>query len=428
MTQTADDAADLLIVGAGAAGMMAAITAGRAGAKVLMLDGARTLGAKILVAGGGRCNVTHFQVSERDYAGSTPSQIRKVLQQFPVRDVVAFFEALGVELKREDTGKLFPTTDQARTVLNALLQACADAGVRILHPHRVDRVSWDASSQCFIAESASGNVSARRLLLASGGKALPKSGSDGAGYNFARAFGHSVTSQIVPALAPLLLAPGHWLLALSGLALDVELSLVLPSGAPFKFPAPQGAISVQGALLATHFGLSGPAALDISRHWTHARTIDPSVLLKVNWIPQHREDSLDAVFVASKGVSALNVLRPFAPERFARAILEVCAIDPNATPQQLPRERRLALVRALVAMHVVVTGDRGFTYAEATAGGVPLDEVDLTTMESKLQRGLYLAGEILDVDGRIGGFNFQWAWASGFSAGKSAAGVVVTSK
>ncbi|MSR41002.1 MAG: aminoacetone oxidase family FAD-binding enzyme [Phycisphaerales bacterium] len=399
---------------------MAAVTAGRAGQRVLLLDGARTLGAKILVAGGGRCNVTHAVVSERDYAGGTPQQIKKVLQRFPVRETIAFFAALGVELKQESTGKLFPTTDRARTVLDALLRACNDAGVRIHHPTRIERVHFNSAQSRFIAESAMESFSAPRIVLATGGKALPKSGSDGVGYSFAQGFGHTLTQHIVPALAPLLLPPAHWLLALSGLALDVELSLALPTGAPFKFPAQFKAWTVEGALLATHFGLSGPAALDISRHWTHAHTIEHQVLLRINWLPQHREETLDALLVSRKGVSILTVLREHLPERFARAILQQLALDPLITPQQLPRERRQALVRALVSTLVEVTGDRGFTYAEATAGGVPLDEIDLSSMESRMQCGLFLVGEILDVDGRIGGFNFQWAWASGLVAGTSA--------
>ncbi len=412
---------DLLIVGAGAAGLMAAITAARAGQRVLLLDGARKIGAKILVAGGGRCNVTHFAVSERDYAGATPQQIRKVLQRFPVRETIAFFRALGVELKQEDTGKLFPTTDSAKTVLEALLRGCSEAGVALQHPARVECLRFDAMQMHFVATTETLAFTARRVLLATGGKALPKSGSDGAGFSFATAFGHTLTPHIVPALAPLLLPASHWLLALSGLALDVELSLILPSGAPFRFPGQAKSHLVRGAMLATHFGLSGPAALDISRHWTHARMLEPRTTLRVNWLPRHREDTLDAVLVASKGVSVLHVLRELLPERFARALLQEVRIDPSITPQQLPRERRLSLVRALTEMQLEVIGDRGFTYAEATAGGVPLGEIDLSTMESKLQRGLYLAGEILDVDGRIGGFNFQWAWASGFTAGSSQA-------
>ncbi len=420
MSTPAASATDLIIIGAGAAGLMAAVTAARAGQRVLLLDGARTVGAKILVAGGGRCNVTHFAVNERDYAGATPQQIRKVLQRFPVRETIGFFSALGVELKQEDTGKLFPTTDSARTVLDALLRASTNSGVTLRNPARVESVRFDTTEQLFVVGTALDEFRAPRLLLATGGKALPKSGSDGAGYAFATALGHSLTAQIVPALAPLLLSPSHWLLALSGLALDVELTLFRENGAPFKFEGQAKSHSVRGAMLATHFGLSGPAPLDISRHWTHARVVEPRVTLRVNWLPEHREETLDALLVASKGVSVLSVLRELLPERFARALLHEVGIEPTITPQQLPRERRLTLVRALVAMQLEVTGDRGFTYAEATAGGVPLDEIHLATMESKRQRGLYLAGEILDVDGRIGGFNFQWAWASGFVAGHAA--------
>ncbi|MFM2165476.1 MAG: hypothetical protein RL325_1913, partial [Planctomycetota bacterium] len=179
---------DVIVVGAGAAGLFAAIHAGRAGARVLALDGAKTLGAKILVAGGGRCNVTHHAVDEKAYAGSSPNAIKNVLRRYGVAETVKFFEAYGVELKREDTGKLFPTTDDAHTILDALLQAARDAGVEIRHPQRVtaiERAPEGSPVGGFIVRGDWGEVRAPRVILATGGKALPKSGSDGVGYEFA---------------------------------------------------------------------------------------------------------------------------------------------------------------------------------------------------------------------------------------------------
>jgi predicted Rossmann fold flavoprotein len=195
------DTCDVAVVGAGAAGLFAATWACRAAREagtvldVRAFDGAARLGAKILVAGGGRCNVTHWRVDASDYAGSTSPAIRKVLQRFGVDRTEAFFAERGVELKREDTGKLFPVTDSARTVLDALLAAARDAGVRLSHPDRVTSV--ERAGDAFMVHAASGEVHARRVILCTGGKALPKSGSDGAGLAMAQALGHAVTEALM---------------------------------------------------------------------------------------------------------------------------------------------------------------------------------------------------------------------------------------
>jgi len=408
---------EVAVVGAGAAGLFAAIWAGRAqraaasAPSVAAFDGAARLGAKILVAGGGRCNVTHWRVDEGDYAGSTAPAIRRVLRRFGVDRTTAFFAELGVQLKREETGKLFPVTDSARTVLDALLRAAADAGARVRNPDRVEAI--ERSGDGFAVRSSSGTTLARRVILCTGGKALPKSGSDGAGLGFARTLGHSVTDHLIPALVPLRLADGHWITALSGLTVPAE--LVLRGGTGKRLAA------YADSTLCTHFGLSGPSVLNISRHWTLAHADDPAARLELNWLPGEDVDGFDRVLVEAKGRGMLSVLRERMPERLARAILEAAGVDPAATAQQLGRDRRRALASTACATPLPVTGDRGFTFAEATAGGVPLSEVRLETMESRIVPGLFLAGEVLDVDGRIGGFNFQWAWASGHVAGVSAA-------
>ena len=404
--------AQVIVVGAGAAGLFAALHAGRAGARVIALDGAKTIGAKILVAGGGRCNVTHHSVDEKAYAGSSPNAIKNVLRRYGVAETVQFFEAYGVELKREDTGKLFPTTDDAHTILNALLRAANDAGVVIHHPRRVTAITRDADGG-FTINGDSGALRAPRLILCTGGKALPKSGSDGLGYEFARALGHSITNDVFPALVPLILPGTHVLRTLSGLTLDTTLTLKSSTGKVLK--------EFTNSLLCTHFGLSGPCALDMSRYWRAALIEDAGAGLFANFIAGEREDTLDAKILASRAANPLGFLREHVPERLARTLCEVAAVDPAAILRQLTREQRKALARAACALPLHVEGDRGFTYAEVTMGGVPLAEVKLDTMESRVCPGLHLAGEILDVDGRIGGFNFQWAWASGFVAGGAAA-------
>ncbi len=430
-----DEPFDIAIVGCGAAGLMAAIWAGRTArgtgrtARVIALDGARTLGAKILVAGGGRCNVTHDAVDESAYAGSSRSAIWKVLLQFDVPKTVAFFRELGVELKREETGKLFPTTDEARTVLDALQGAARGAGVTLRHPARVGEVVRGDSGFCLRLAPpgdapASGDrvVSARRVILCTGGKALPKSGSDGFGYEIARSLGHTVTPHVFPALVPLLVKKGHWLGGLSGITVDVTLEVRSHSGQRLQ--------SMTGSMLVTHFGLSGPCVLDISRSWTQAcrdaeREGEPAPQLLVNWLPGETTESVDRAMVGmgrqSPRAWLMGLGRGRLPERLAGGIVDHVGMAREATGSTMSRAQRRGLAVALTQMPVPIIGDRGFTFAEATAGGVPLSEIRLESMESRICPGLHLCGEILDVDGRIGGYNFQWAWASGFVAGGGAA-------
>ncbi len=411
--------ADIVIVGAGAAGLFAATWAGRTTAaagrrlSVTALDSSRKLGAKILVAGGGRCNVTHEQVSETDYAGSTPASIRKVLRRFSVADAVAFFEASGVLLKTEDTGKLFPVTDSARTVLDAIVREAMRAGATLVHPAKVTGVTKDDTG--FEVHTEAGIFSARRVILCTGGKSLPKSGSDGSGFELARSLGHSLTSPVMPSLVPLLLPPGHWITSLSGLTLPTEVSLFSSTNKKL--------FATTGSTLCTHCGLSGPAILDVSRHWLMARAADPNVSLSLNWLPGDNPEQVDRMFVSQQGRGPLSILRDRLPDRLARSLCEQSTAPPAG---DLPRDSRRRLVSLVTATPLPIVGDRGFTVAEATAGGVPLSEVRLETMESRVCPGLYLAGEVLDVDGRIGGFNFQWAWASGFVAGSGAAASLAT--
>jgi len=405
---------DILIVGAGAAGLFAATWAGRAAREtgrplsIMAVDGTRKLGAKILVAGGGRCNVTHWRVSEADYAGSTTPAIRKVLGRFTADDTVEFFRACGVELKREETGKLFPVTDSARTVLDALVRSATDAGAVLVHPARVAAVRRAEDS--FLVDTESGTVRAARVILCTGGKSLPKSGSDGTGFAIATSLGHSLTAPIVPALVPLVLPGDHWIREFSGLTLPAEITLSAATGKRLR--------SFSGSTLCTHTGLSGPSVLDISRHWLVERQRDPGVRLAVNWLPGESADDVERTLLTATGRGTLAALRARLPERLARRL---CELSGAPVQGDVPREARRRLVQLLVAMPLEVVGDRGFTVAEATAGGVPLAEVRLDSMESRICPGLFFAGEVLDVDGRIGGFNFQWAWASGFVAGGAAA-------
>lgn len=406
--------ADIVIIGAGAAGLMSAIWAGRThpDGRIMLLDGARSLGAKILVAGGGRCNVTHDHVDENQYAGSSRKAIRKVLKRFDVPATVQFFRDLGVSLKREETGKLFPVTDRARTVLDALLNETARVGVDLRFPLRVQGVSRNENGG-FTVRSPWGAIKGRILILATGGRSLPKTGSDGSGYDLARSLGHTITPSVFPALVPLTVREDCFLRELSGITLQTTLEV--RSGTGKKLAA------FTNSTLCTHFGLSGPGPLDISRYLTAARIEDPGATLLVNWLPGESFDSVDAWLQAIENKSVGRALSDRLPDRLASALCSQAKIDPTTPGHALTRELRRILAHRLTAMNVPVTGDRGFTYAEVTAGGVPLNELNLDTMESRTCKSLHLCGEICDVDGRIGGFNFQWAWASGFVAGIAAA-------
>jgi predicted Rossmann fold flavoprotein len=406
---------DIAVVGGGAAGLMAAIEAGREVKRrggrpaIAVLDGARTLGAKILIAGGGRCNVTHDAVDESAFAGSTPAAIRKVLRRFGVDATLRFFAEQGVALKREDSGKLFPVTDRSRTVLDALLAACRGSGASLRHPWRVETVERVARG--FELRGPEGSVEARRVVLASGGKALPKSGSDGHGLELARRLGHTTTPRIFPGLVPLVLDDGSFVRRLSGIS--VEAAIELRSGSGKRL------VAFAGSTLCTHFGLSGPPVLDISRYWIDAHADDPATHLIVNWLPGLDPQTLVAA-LEGHGGPAGAWLRARLPDRLAEALCREAAIDPALPVARVSRRARRTLGETVCAYRAPVRGDRGFTHAEVTAGGVPLAETNLASLESRICPGLYLAGEILDVDGRIGGFNFQWAWASGFVAGAAA--------
>lgn len=430
--------ADIAIVGAGAAGLMAAIFAGRTAQatgrmrRIIALDGAGKIGAKILVSGGGRCNVTHDVVDETAFAGASPNAIKKVLRRFPVEETVEFFRTLDVHLKREDTGKLFPVTDRAATVLDALIREARRAGVDFIHPARVSSIQLrphgdDISApvhddrrmnEAFELSIENGDpITASRVILATGGKSLPKTGSDGAGYRLATSLGHTLTTHILPALVPLVLDNKCFIRELSGLTLPAAIELRSSTG--------KRLLTFTDSTLCTHFGLSGPGVLDISRHYLHAIIDDPGAALFMNWLPGESASTLDAALVEfSRFHGRAGIARMFAeklPQRLVRSLCEFAGVDPATPANSLPREARRALVAAVTGMKLPVVADRGFTVAEVTAGGVPLKELRLETMESRPTPGLYLCGEICDVDGRIGGYNFQWAWASGRVAGESAA-------
>jgi predicted Rossmann fold flavoprotein len=419
---------DVAVIGAGAAGLFAAAFAGREAGqfraeqsvtpstpmRIVALDGAKKLGAKILVAGGGRCNVTHHLVKPDDFTGTSKNSIAKVLRAFDVTRTIDFFSQLGVTLKREPTGKLFPDTDEAQTVLDALLRAATDAGAELRTDSRV--LGIERAENGFHVHTVRGTLHARAVVLATGGLSLPKTGSDGIGYALAKSLGHTVTTT-TPALVPLVLPSGHWLTDLSGIAIDTQLCVHSGSGKVIARHA--------GAMLLTHFGVSGPAVLDISRHWLAAKRTDAGVRLTANLLPDCDFAAVEKMILdAAQSLprsGVVTMLRQRFPERLADAICRAAGVEPSLTLSQLDKAGRRSLTHTLTALELPVVRDRGYLFAEVTAGGVPLTEIDPATMQSRVCPGLFLCGEVLDCDGRIGGFNFQWAWASGHLAGTHAA-------
>lgn len=425
------------VVGAGAAGLTAAIRAAEGGARVTLLNAHPKVGLKILMSGGTRCNVTHVAVSERDFSGGSRPFVARILRAFPAAAALEWMKAMGVELKLEDTGKYFPVTDDAQTVLDALLNAATKAGVTIESGARVVRLEpkgerWRLGVQAVHDSAALGAevkakgearwplpdvepgrwIEADRVVLASGGLSFPRTGSDGTGYALVTALGHTLVPPI-PALTPL---TANDLLCESaqGVTLPIELTLRV---------AGKKAFTTRGSFLITHFGYSGPAALDLSRHWLRAegegdRKVTAS--FAPGWTPEKLfRDWFD--YVASDPQRTVRThLRTWVPERIANELARECGVDSRRPITQVNKETRDALFSQLLERELPVTGTLGYEKAEVTAGGVTLSEVNPSTLESRKAPGVFLCGEILDVEGRLGGFNFQWAWSSGTVAGRAA--------
>jgi hypothetical protein len=434
----------VVVVGAGAAGLTAALRAAQAGARVTLLNAHPRVGLKILMSGGTRCNVTHREVSEHDFHGGSPNVVRRVLRAFTPAQAVEWFEReLGVPLKLEPTGKIFPESDDAQTVLDALLAACERAGVTLRSGARVVRVErspapagretgagWRVGIQRVRGSAEFGEGVARAgetefalpavvpdewleadaLVLATGGLSFPRTGSDGTGYALARSLGHGLLPP-VPALTPLV-AVDPLCRSAQGVTLDVGLALWVDG---------RVAERTVGSLLWAHFGVTGPAALDLSRHWHRAEGHARRVTL--SFAPGSSHEALEREWVEYAAAHARRGVRAWLAEQLPERIADLLTTESGlggAAMSQVPKERRGAMLRALLERDLGVTGTLGYEKAEVTAGGVPLAEVDPSTLESRLAPGVWLCGEILDVEGRLGGFNFQWAWSSGTVAGRAA--------
>lgn len=408
----------VVIIGAGAAGLMAAIASGQRGRAPLVLEKNNKLGVKILMSGGTRCNITHATDGRGVVAafGRNGRFLYSALAAFAPEDVVEFFQRWGVPTHVEATGKIFPDSNRAIDVRDALVRAALDAGARLRAGQAVLHLDRAANGSGFRVQTASEVVECETLILTTGGKSYPGCGTTGDGYAWAAKFGHRIVATY-PALTPLV-CEEPWVHTLSGVTLeDVRLRLWDPSQP--KRPLDER----RGSFLFTHFGFSGPAPMNLSGAYN--RHPNPESLQVVaSFLPDETPESL-AVWLregaAAEGKRKLGaVLQARLPKRLVESSLARAAVDPDRPLAEISQAQVARLVTVLLECSLPLRGTKGYGKAEVTTGGVALDEVDSRTLQSKLVPGLYFAGEILDLDGPIGGFNFQSAFSTGWLAGSNA--------
>ncbi|MFA1722320.1 NAD(P)/FAD-dependent oxidoreductase [Xanthomonas campestris pv. raphani] len=388
---------DVLVVGAGAAGLMSAFTAGRRGREVLVIDHANKVGKKILMSGGGRCNFTNTGTAPANFVSANRHFCKSALARYTPGAFVELVEQHGIAYHEKELGQLFCDVS-SKQIVRMLLDECEAAGVQIRTQCEVQAVRRDSDG--FSVDTSQGRVQAQALIVATGGLSIPSMGASGFGYTLARQFGH----QLLPTragLVPLTLSGKHQerLQDLSGLAVPVEAHC---NGASFR-----------NFMLITHRGVSGPAILQISSFW------QPGDDLLLDLLPGHDAEAWLREQKQLRGATELrNVLGEVLPRRFAQRLCEVWL--PDKPVRQLDPPQLRAAADLLGGWPLVASGTEGYRTAEVTLGGVDTDQVSSATMESRLVAGLYFVGEVLDVTGWLGGYNFQWAWASGHAAGSVA--------
>jgi predicted Rossmann fold flavoprotein len=395
------------VIGAGAAGLVAAAFAASSGARVTLIERTKDGGRKILISGGGRCNVLpSILAPERFVTDSAPHLLRGMLRAWPLHEQRAFFEdELQIPLAlEEESGKLFPRSNKAKDVRDALVTFARSKSVEIQFDTTVTdlKVGHPPSGGLFKLETSSGDLQVDRVIVATGGLSVPATGSDGTGLDIARRLGHRMI-ETYPALTPLLdKDESH--ASLSGVSLDVRLRAKVGTKAVETF----------GGFLFTHRGYSGPSVLDIS----HLTARGETPVIRATWsVRTAAEWTKD---FEAQSATVLTILARYIPARLAEHLMTELGIPADRRTSSLKRSERLALIDALTSYPLPWSGNEGYKKAEVTGGGVALDEVDPKTLESKRVAGLYLCGEMLDAFGPIGGHNFSWAWATGRAAGLAA--------
>jgi predicted Rossmann fold flavoprotein len=401
----------IAIIGAGAAGLMAAIHAAGSGARVILLERLNDGGRKILISGGGRCNVLPAALDERRFVtASSTSSMRKILRAWPLEQMRTFFEqdaALPLRLE-EDTGKLFPVANSSRAVRDALRDLATRRGVEWRTRAQVTALQPDPSGTWQLRLEDGHVLEASAVVIATGGLSVPSTGSDGFAFRALASLGHTI-HPTYPALTPLTLDPPRWA-DLAGLSL--EATVAAASAHDHR--------EAHGGFLFTHRGYSGPAVLDVSHVAVRGRLAGESkAALTVSWTPYDREAWRTMLAPASGQVG--TVVRRAMPARLAERLLQEAAVPADTALSRFARADRERLVELLTAFPLPWTSDEGYKKAEVTGGGVALEEVQPATLESRIHKGLFLAGELLDAFGPIGGYNFTWAWVTGRQAGLGAA-------
>ncbi len=411
--------ASIIVIGAGAAGTMAAIFAAGEGGRVLLLERTKDGGRKILISGGGRCNVLPSRLHPRKYiTASSPNTLKKMLLSWPLAEQRGFFEeTLGIRLVLEpETGKLFPVSNKAREVRDRLVELAVERGVEIRFQSYVTELRPPADGEPWQVLLEGGEaITTSAVIIATGGLSVPATGSDGTGLRIVRRLGHTI-HDAYPALTPLTAEPPLHA-PLAGISLEVTL----------EAPLAKGSFTTRGGFLFTHRGYSGPSVLDISHLAVLSRMRgDGRQPILVQWTEQDLE-SWDALLREASVGTVTSLLRRHLPARLADTLIDEAEIEPERALAELRREERARLVAVLARYPLPWTGDEGYKKAEVTGGGVSLAEVDPRTLESRLHPGLFLCGEILDAFGPIGGYNFAWGWATGRAAGRGAAAAVARS-
>ena len=387
---------DALIVGGGAAGLMCAITAGRRGKRVLVVEHANRVGKKILMSGGGRCNFTNTGTTPENYLSANPHFCKSALARYSPWHFIDMVERHRIAYHEKELGQLF-CDESSKLIVRMLLDECASAGVRVETGCSIEQVQ--ARNPGFEVRTNRGVFRSDALVVASGGLSIPAMGASGFGYQLARQFGHDV----LPTRAGLV--P----LTLSGRPLEQLADL---SGVAFAVTATSNGQVFSNSMLITHRGVSGPAILQISSYW------EPGDPLSIDLLPGR--DALDVLqqWQAERPAAELKtLLGELLPKRFAQRLCEVWLPNRPMRQYNLPRLREMAAT--LAAWPLVASGTEGYRTAEVTLGGVDTAGVSSSTMESRQVPGLYFIGEVLDVTGWLGGYNFQWAWASGHAAGSA---------
>lgn len=413
---------DVIVVGGGPSGLMAAASAGMHGAKVLLLDKGNKLGRKLAISGGGRCNVTN-RIPIEEMIKNIPGNGRFMYSPFSVfnnEDIIRFFEELGIALKEEDRGRMFPVNNKAKSVVEALVSKVKAGGAEIRVDTGVKDVLYSEDTVEGVLLHSGEKLQAKQVIVAVGGKSVPHTGSTGDGYAWAEKAGHHIT-ELFPTEVPLTSNEAFIQdRSLQGLSLrDIELSVIDPKG--------KRLITHDGDLLFTHFGLSGPTALRCSQFVIKAQKKfkTKEVLLHLDLYPQKKLGSLEQELLSllenEPHKMIKNVLPQRLPERLLPILLEYAGLDGQATFYQLPKKAFQKFIELLKAVPLHVNGTLSLEEAFVTGGGVSVKEIHPKSMESKKKTGLYFCGEILDIHGYTGGYNITCALSTGYAAGKHAA-------